>query len=205
MDHLEKEQIKTNGSVCGMKNKHNNKGFGLIEILLVLMLFSLVVSIISPAFLSMFPYYERQQFLSRFNRLVQYAWQQAIASNTIHRVHIDIKKRRIAVEIPDPKTIDEKKPTFLPVKQGIISGNVVIPKQLEIKQFFVNGIDELSRFSSGKSSEVWFFVDAKGIVQPVVINMTDTKDLLQQQPRQMSLILNPFDARFTMQDGFAKG
>lgn len=193
-----------NGSVCGMKNNDCN-GFGLIEFLLVLMLFSLVVTIISPAFLRMFPYYERQQFVSRFNGLVQSAWNQTLATNSVHRIYVDIAKKRIVVQILDSKTIDEKEPTFLPVKQGFAAHGITIPNQLDIKQFFVNGFDEMSRFASRKTAQVWFFIDTKGIVQPVVINIIDNKDLFQQQPRQFSLIINPFQATVTMQDDFAKG
>lgn len=204
MDHRVRALIKKNGLVFGMKTKIQN-GFGLLEIVIFLAIFSILLSVAIPMAFRMMPHYERERFITQYNGLVLYAWNHALATHTVHRIYVDMKQKKITLEVPDGKQTKQAEPQFVPLEQGIVKNTVTIPDQLQIKQFFVKGTDEMARSAGGKSTAVWFFIDANGICQPVVINLVDTKDTIDGQPRQLGLVLNPFDAHFIVSDSFAKG
>ena len=62
----------------------------------------------------------------------------------------------------------------------------------------------MTKFSRSKTASVWFYIIPEGMVQNVVINMTDTKDVRDNQARPVGLILNPFSAQLKIYDSFQK-
>jgi hypothetical protein len=80
----------------------------------------------------------------------------------------------------------------------------MIPDQIIIKQFFIEGFDMMAKFGRSKSKSVWFYIMPEGMVQSVVINFVDTKDTQDNQPPSFGLILNPFTAQCKIYDTFQK-
>ncbi|QQR63205.1 hypothetical protein IPH67_01890 [bacterium] len=81
-----------------------------------------------------------------------------------------------------------------------------IPPFIEIKQFFIEGFDEIARYQGNKNAaRVWFFLVPEGMAQKVVINMFDNGSKDEKgNPRSIGLVLNPLTARFYVYDEFQK-
>ncbi len=78
------------------------------------------------------------------------------------------------------------------------------PKNLEIKNFYVEGSDEMERIAGRPDGKIWFFVVPSGLAQNVIINFIDTLDRVNNKPRTIGLVLNPFSAQFKVYDTFQK-
>jgi hypothetical protein len=62
----------------------------------------------------------------------------------------------------------------------------------------------MAKFTKSKTEEMWFYVIPGGMAQDVIINFIDTKDLYNNAPRSVGLVLNPFSAQFKIYDTFQK-
>ncbi len=182
----------------------NNKGFTLFELLIVLALIALLSAIVIPNLPKATLRYEREKFISRLNALVKLGWQQAVIQYKVHQVSFDIGKDRVLLSIDSGRRDRNNDPIFEPVKGLYLSTSFEIPNQFRIKQFFIEGFDEMSRFVGKKTAEVWFYIVPEGMTQDVVINLIDLKDLKNGKPRQVGLVLNPFNAQFKIYDTFQK-
>jgi len=177
---------------------HGNKeGFTLLEVLLVMILIAIFSAVIVPNLRRVSPRKQREFFVTHLNGLVRFAWQQALATRILHRIFVDFEKKEIQVQQLKKGTRD----TYEAIKGAPIKTWLTIPASYTFKQFFIEGVDELSRYAGGAGS-TWFFIVPDGIVQEVVINAIDTAS--PQRQRQFGLILNPFRAQFTLYDQFQK-
>ncbi len=177
------------------------KGFTLIEILIAITIVAIMMASILPL-LRQQPGYERNQFIARLNGLVQAAWQQAIITRMVHRILFNFKDRTAQVErhlVTAPVT---QKFEFEPVKGPDMQ--MRWPSSLLIKQFLIEGFDEMKRFSGRGVETIWFYIIPDGMTQQVTINGIDKEDMLEQKPRPFGLILNPFLAHFKEYDTFQK-
>jgi type II secretion system protein H len=192
---------KKNGLTFGMNKK---SGFSLLEIMIVLMLIGIIGSIITPNLQRSTPRYEREEFIARFNALTQLAWQQALMKHQLYQVSVDIGKRAIFLSQPTGTVDRSGNPVFKPAQDVVQNTSFVIPEQFDIKQFFIEGFDMMAKFTKSKTEEVWFYVVPGGMTQDVVVNFVDNKDLYNNAPRQVGLVLNPFSAQFKVYDTFQK-
>src|SRR5690348_17283743 len=188
---------KKSGSVRGMKNK---TGFSLLELLIVIAIIGLLGSIIVPSFQGTTPRYERELFIARFNALVQYGWQQSLVTHKIHRITVDVGKKMLTLAVASDEKDKSGEPVFKPIYKAVEDTECPIPDQVLIKQFFIEGFDMMAKFARSKTASVWFYIVPDGMVQNVVINFVDTKDLLDDKPRQVGLVLNPFNGQFKAYD-----
>ncbi len=180
-------------------------GFTLFEILVVLAIIGVFMAVIVPGFNRLLPRNERKVFISKLNALTRYAWQHALIERKVHKVAIDFDKKVMWVEMATGG-IKDGQPEFARIKGAYTSTSLAIPKNIEIKNFIIEGYDEKSRYGAGsKTTESWFFIMPDGLTQTVTINITDAKQTTGSgKPRQFGLVLNPFTAQFRVYDNFQK-
>ncbi len=180
---------------------HCNIGFTLLEILIALLIVGLMGAIIIPNLTGRTARYEREAFISELNRITQFAWQQSIMTNKMHRVLFNFEQNNIVVE-KQLNDATEKKEVFGPITGAYVESDMKIPAQLRMKQFFVEGQDELGRFVGRATKDAWFYIFSDGTTQQVTINMVDIKDKKNNKPRPVGLVLNPFTAQFAVYDEY---
>jgi len=202
MAQMVKALQKKSGLVCGMKN--NFYGFSLLEILIVIALMGILGTVIVPNIRRSTPRYEREEFIARFNALTQLAWQQALMHNKLQKITVDTGKKLIELSSATGETDRSGEPLFKPLTEVVQSTALVIPEQIVIKQFFIEGYDMMTKFTGRKTNEMWFYIVPEGMTQDVIVNFLDTKDTLRDTARQVGLVLNPFTAQFKVYDTFQK-
>lgn len=158
------------------------KGFTLIEILVVILIIGIMASIGLPRVFSTRTT-NAEQFVARFNALVAYGVQQAIAKSRVEAVFLNLLGKK--VELMDSSNNKVEK-------------TIDIPKEIEVTNFFLNGVSQFD--SSGKHESAWFYINDQGITQEVKIVFTD-KEILSKRPQSayFEMNLNPFTALFTIQ------
>lgn len=182
-----------------MKNKQ--PGFSLLEMLIALLLVALMMSVLLPSLRGKDPRYERNVFVAQITSLLHNAWQRAVVSQKVHRVVFMFQKNTITVTQQDGVSTNGDF-TFGPIKTYASPLSITIPAHIKIKQFIIEGVDEIARFSGGKITESWIYCMPEGLAQPLIINMIDTKDVVEKKPRQFSLVLNPFSGISKYYDTF---
>ncbi len=188
--------------MCG---KNSKSGFTLIEILIAFALLGILMSVIAPNFKNLLPRREREAFISKLNALSRTAWQRALIERKVFKVSFDLKKNLFWIEASTGKTKDGQ-PEFAPVKGAYVKTSVDVPKNIEVKNFIIEGYDEMAK-RGGKLTEFegWFYIMPDGLTQTVTINFVDTKQKnAAGKPRQFGLVLNPFNAQFKTYDSFQK-
>lgn len=198
MDQKERAHQRRRELVFGI----SKPGFTLIEILVAIAIIAVVATAVIPNLWQRKPYYERQQCVRNFNALSNMAWQKAITTHKIHKVHVDFARRTVFLQVESDDRDEKGDPVFVPVKGAYTVTSFVWPKNLEIRNFYIENFDEMSKYTSGQAKEAWYFVYPEGRAQPVTINMIDTKDRYAGKPRHVGLVLNPFSALFKEYDTF---
>lgn len=186
----------------------NKQGIALLDLILAIAILALISLIALPNIKHLMPGYQRKQFLSSLDRLVLVGWQQALVTGNIHKVIFNLNTRMITLE-QQKNTVDQKGASasaYVPAKGNGISTQCSIPESIEIKQFFIEGFDEVSRYAGNKNAaQIWFFIMPNGFCQNVVINMIDTSTKDSSQGiKQIGLVLNPLNGRFYAHDEFQK-
>jgi len=180
-----------------------NKGFTLIELLAAIAIIGLLAAIIVPNIGKRSPKESRAKTLAKLNGMVQLAWRNAIVTNKIHSIKFNLKDGAISVEIATGK-YKKGEPTFKPLDRSYISTEMAWPNNLEVKQFIIEGKDEI-KIRGRTDISSWFYIMPDGLAQDVIVNFIDTKDLQpDEQPKTFGLVLNPFNAQFKVYDTFQK-
>lgn len=180
-------------------------GFTLIEILIAIAIAALMAMVIVPNLGKKKAGQERKQFLARLNSLTQFSWQNALIQNKLNKVVFDFKKKTVSLEQATQQKDPKGQPKFEPAKASYLETSISWPEYLQIKNFFIEGFDEATRFVGRDLEEAYFLVVPDGLTQRVVINVIDTNDRdANGHPRKIGLVLNPFNAQFTAHDTFKK-
>lgn len=171
-------------------NKTNKRGFTLLEILIVIALIGIMSAILIPNLERKTARRERELFITQLNQLVHTGWKQALRNHAAYQVTVDTVARRVTV---NKETADDA------LSQDIEQETELIwPKEYEIKELFIEGHQEKN------PAKFWFYIMPEGITQDVIINLIDTKDLKDDNPRPFALVLNPFYAHFKTYETFQK-
>lgn len=180
------------------------RGFSFIEILVVVAVIAIVGTIIVPNIFQRRPHYARELFASQLNGLTRLAWQRALVSGRVQKVQAVLNQRTVELyaEIDDKN--NHGKSTFVKAKDSSVRSSLVWPPRLVLKQFFIEGFDEMTRRAENTTNIFWFFVFPDGLAQSVIMNFIDTSDMIHGKPRQISFVLNPFSAQFDLYDTFQK-
>lgn len=183
---------------------NNRSGFALLQILIALAIIGMVMSVLIPNLRPRSIRYEREQFITQLNALMQFAWQQAVITHKKNRVTFNFEKRTVTVlEETDQKQQDGT-PVFKQLKGGFIKSSLIWPENIQIKEFLLEGDDLLKKFAGRATGEVDMYLVPEGLAQDVIINMIDMKEKVGGRPKQVGLVLNPFSAQFKKYDTFQK-
>jgi prepilin-type N-terminal cleavage/methylation domain-containing protein len=178
-------------------------GFTLIEIMVAIAIVVVLATIVIPAIKPRNPANERTLFITQFNALLRAAVHMGAKTNKTQRVVVNLEKRIVSLETETDKKDDKGEPVYAPTK-GLSSKRVItIPKNLQIKNLYIEGADEMERFESSTKT-AWFFITPEGRAQQVTINIIDIQDKIKGKPRVLGLVLNPFSAQFEEHDTFQK-
>lgn len=201
MDRKDLEHQNQSVSVFGTCNRNN--GFTLIELLIVILIIGIIGSVVMPNLAPRTPRYEREQFIAGFNALMQAALAQTITTHILHQIYVDFNKHLISIYKHTGTYERNGDPECKPLRGSYLRTTHTIPDNLEFKQFFIEGKNELGG-SAKKIKELWFYIMPEGIAQNIVINMLDTADTVDSKPRHFALVLNPFTVQFKVYDEFQK-
>ncbi len=173
------------------------QGFTLIEIVVAIIIIAIMAAIVVPN-LRPRPADKRREFISQLSALVGLAWYNAVVTHKITRVLINAPKKIASVQIKSETAGREL--NFESIKGSYVASTLKLPANIEFREIFIDGMLE----SEAERKEFWFVIMPAGLAQEVILNMVDKNDKHGGQPKQFSLVLNPFSAQFTIYDQFQK-
>ncbi len=179
-----------------------NQGFTLIEIVVAIAIIGLMATIIVPNLFGPTAAAERKSFIAKVNGLLYQGWQQALITHKIHLAKFNMNQRKVSIEVVENLDTPNK-PKTSPVHIEYQSKSIEWPEQFELKNFFIEGFDEVARSAGQKV--FFFYIMPDGMAQDVIINFFDTKDSLPNgSARPVGLVLNPFNVQLKEYDTFQK-
>lgn len=182
----------------------NKSGFTLLEMMIVVAIFGIMAIIIIPRFSGRNPAKQREQFVAELNRLLRYAAADALASSAIFKVTIDVAHKRIGVEQQTAQKNDKGEFIYRVPRRPYALHPLPIPAHYHIQNIVIEGFDEMTRLTGGKTTTVWFYLMPQGVAQSVVINMVDRTDTnLSSKGQPVGLVLNPLSVQFRAHNAFA--
>lgn len=176
-------------------------GISFIEILVLLLLISIATSMLAPRFITNRPGKLQKQFFSELSMLIADTTYQSIMSKKVYQVFWDFNTHTIAVKKHQKMPGEPNKNRhFVDIPKDIFHSKIKIPEQFTIRNFIVQGKDEMT--TGKKLDDAWFFIMPDGTSQPVTINIDDeTQDTIAH----FSITINPFYSQATLHDHFQKG
>jgi len=187
---MAKEALKMNGSVSGTSPK---TGFSLIELIVAIAIIGIMATIIMPRILNK-PSNTLDTFIENVNLITRTGYEQAIITGNVHRIFFNMKAETPFIELQIEKH-DKKSSTpreFIPVLIPYIRTKFAVPPTVNIKNFYIKGIDEAT---GGTLKDAWYYILPSGLSQEIIISISDT-----QKPIMRSLVLNPFTVKFSVYD-----
>lgn len=182
-----------------MKNK---TGFSLIEIMVAIAIIAVMAAVVVPNFQRQRASQQRAMFFDRLNALTQLGLQQAIKTGNVHRISFFFTNRRVELFVATNKLDDEGKPGFERARGYQLTSTVTWPETMVIRNFFIEGFDEMKRSMTEFTQETWFYIMPEGITQSVIINVSDASDRKNERKKKIGLVLNPFSGTFKEYDTF---
>jgi len=186
-------------------HQSNRTAFTLIELMVAIAVIAIMATIIVPNIFRLQPRYERKQFIADLNSLVRYGQQHAITSGKVQQIFVNITKKMMELRSPSGKKDAQGQDEYTLVQRMYVPTHINIPASAQIKNFIIEGFDEVGKYTNSKTAELWFFIVPEGLTQEVIINFLDTNDKMYNgKPRPIGLVLNPFTAQFKEYDTFQK-
>ena len=185
-----------------MSIRSKRAGFTLFELVIVFGIIA-VLMIMLPKLGQRKPRYEREQFVARLSTLIKAASLQALATRKIHEVEFNFAARTVQIRRATGAVDDKGLLITQPMRPRSTHTFFSWPEQLEVKQFIIEGTDEMSRHAKGTGA-AFFYLMPEGVAQQVTINFIDKKDTIDGKVRRVGLVLNPFTMHLSEYDEFQK-
>jgi len=179
--------------------QNNQQGISFIEILVALLLISILLSMTTNIFFARRPRQAQKDFYAQFLVLVDYATSSAVMQKKVYKVDFDLEHKNIGLAQFDPASqATNKHERFTPIAHT--SDTMInIPPFTTLKNFFINGVDELHR--SVKTEHVWFYIMPDGSSQSIIMNFENEQE---SSNNQYAFCINPFYSRVTLHEAFQK-
>lgn len=184
--------------MCGIKRP----GFTLLELVVVVAIMAILATIIIPQLGRGNARKQREQFVMKFNTLLRHTAVDAIATNKVHKVIIDIVHHAITIQQQTTQKTTEGQWVYKTPRRAYAQVPLVIPPTYSVKNCVVEGFDEMSSFAGGTAKTVWFYIMPQGLAQAVTLNILDRTDKNPAQGQQFGLVLNPLTVQFRMYDAW---
>lgn len=199
MDQKVKVVQRKNGFMPNVRS-----GFTFLQLAIGLALMGILSYMVAPNLFRRVPRYERKEFVSALNSIAQQAWIRALTEGRVQKINFNFPKKQITIEEQLPGTDRQGKSVFKPVYLQFVTSPYTWPGQLEIQQFYIEGVDEIAQHQAGnKMQDVYFFVVPEGLAQSVIINIRDEKDITSSGDlKEIGLVLNPFKVQFESYEEF---
>ncbi len=188
---------KKSGLVLGKR-----AGFSFVEIIVAILILGITLSVAVPSLLKKEPKQQRQLFVQELNRFLEQASHQGIVTGIIQKITFDTNKRELTV-MAEKYAVHDKQEKEEQQKNEP-THRMAWPDNLDVEQFFIQGVDEFSARNSGKTTnEIWFYLIPDAMAQEVIINGRDIKDVRAGgEQKTWSFVLNPFTLRFKIYEEF---
>lgn len=181
---------------------HKKLGFTFIEILVAVAIIGLLATIVVPNLRRSKAKDARDKFISELNSLTGFAMQNAIKTKKVHQIFFDFAKKDVYLNIATEKD-NSGNMKYVPVTRAYVKNNIKMTDHLELKNFYVEGKDEVGKLLAGTGGTVYFLV-GDGVCQNIVINYLVANDKSDRNKKPIGLVLNPFSAQFEKYDEFKK-
>lgn len=137
---------------------------------------------------------ERENFVSQLNSVLRAALTQAIITQNLYQIYWNLETRVIEIRKHTGAYDRAGDPICKPIQIPYGAQNVTIPERFIVKQFSIEGINELAGSRSIK--EVWFYIVPDGIAQQVTVVFIDTHEDVTDAEKKLTLVLNPFTVQY---------
>jgi len=175
-------------------------GFSFIELMIVFVLIAMLGAFVVPNIFRTKKGKERKEFLLVLETMLKDAVLRSIIHNEIHQIYFDINKEEVLLRTYDDKIINTSShKQFSEVKDDEYHTKIKFLKNFKIKNFFINGIDEI--IAGVVLQDVLFYIMPDGTSQIVVANIVDEYDE-DEQGFNFSFVINPFYARMSVYETF---
>ena len=183
-----------------MHKSTQQSGFSFIELMIVFVLIAMLGAFVVPNIFRTKQGAQRKEFLLSLEVMLKDAVLRSIIYNQVHQIYFDIENEVVQLRIHDDKSVETSlHKQFSEVKDAEYHTKIQFLKKFKIKNFFINGVDEV--LSGAALQDVLFYVMPDGTCQPVVANFVDENDDAQQDV-SFSLTINPFYARMAVYEKF---
>lgn len=180
-----------------MQNK-SFPGFSLIGVMISIALLGIIGLIVVPNYKSRVPLYERKKFISTLNAVAKKAAIKSLETGHPHKILFNLSDRTIKIQERTDKKNEAQEYIFKDIRTSYVKSSYRWSDTFAIENFYVEGVDEIGRHSSGNQMEdVWFFVMPEGMAQEAIINFRDKNDTINDtEGLKKGLVLNPFSVEF---------
>jgi len=175
------------------------QGFTLFEIIMVLAIIGTLGVAMTSGLRRSDPVQDRKNFVAELNNLMSAAWFNGVTRGAIQRITFNFENNTIFIEQQKASDIRPgKEEVYERVKRAYSSTTLSWPKHFRLKNFFIEGFDEVTKYGEGSEmKKVYFFIMPDGLTQDVTLNIVDMNHKVSaRQGTPFSLALNPFSAQF---------
>ncbi len=182
-------------------HKSLQQGFSFLELMIVLALIGMLGAFVVPNVFRTKQGAQRKEFLVQFEALLKDAVLRSITKNMMHQIFIDIEHEKIQTRVFQKNAIETNQhKSFVKIEDVEYLTEIVFPKYFIIKDFFINGIQEL--VPGNMVLDVVFYVMPDGTSQAIVANLIDEEEEGITPDIKFSFVINPFYARMSVHESF---